>query len=73
MTTLRCLQDYDDGTCDGPVEYRDALPPSGERFPRCDRHWGARLVEDERIRRTYGTDSDVAPSWIDPSYAGERW
>ena len=71
MTELRCLQDYGDGTCDGPVERRDALSPTGVRHPRCDRHWGARIVEQERINREYG--GVVAPSTFDPSYAGETW
>jgi hypothetical protein len=75
MTDLRCLQDTDDGTCDGPVEYRMALSPSGENFPRCNRHWGARLVEQDRITRLYGhPDSDAGPpSNFDPGYAGESW
>ena len=74
--SLECLDwrpDSFKGECDGPVGYRDALSGTGKRFPRCDRHWGARLVEQDRIERTYGVTSDVAPSWIDESYAGETW
>lgn len=73
MTTERtqptCLQE--DHTCDGEIEYRMALSASGKSFPRCARHWGARLVEQDRIDRLYG--GDVAPADFDPGYAGERW
>lgn len=71
MNELRCLQDYGDKTCDGPVDFREALSPSGKHFPRCDRHWGARLVEQERINNEYG--GVIAPSTFDPGYAGESW
>lgn len=71
MTELRCLQDYGDRTCDGPVERRYALSPTGVRHPRCDRHWATRLVEQERINNEYG--GVIAPSTFDPGYAGETW
>ena len=69
---IECLDDRGENTCAGEVEYRYALSASGRSFPRCDRHWGKRLVEQERIDNDY-PDSDTAPSWFDPSYAGERW
>jgi hypothetical protein len=48
-----------------------ALSPSGENFPRCDYHWGTRLVEQDRINSLYG--GDLAPSTFDPADAGETW
>lgn len=74
MTTekLECLDDHGDGECKGAVEYRMSLSPSGKPFPRCDRHWEKRLDFQEKHNRDY-PDSPVAPSWFDPSYAGERW
>jgi hypothetical protein len=68
----RCLDEYKGG-CSGEVELRMPLSGTGVPFPRCDRHWDERLVEQDRINVTYGPSSDVAPGWIDESYAGERW
>lgn len=68
--TLACLNE--DADCKGEVEYRMALSSTGRSFPRCDHHWRLRLDEQERINRDY-PDSPVAPSWFDPSYAGESW
>lgn len=56
--------------CDGPVEFRMALSATGRSFPRCDHHWQLRLIEQERITRTY---PEQAPADFDPAYAGERW
>lgn len=69
--TLRCL-DQARGGCSGPVEWRDPLTATGRSFARCEKHWDARLDEQERILERY-PDSPVAPSWFDPAYAGERW
>ena len=69
---LECLDDYGDGECSGPVEYRMSVSPSGRSFPRCDRHWGKRLVEQQKINRDY-PDSPIPPAGFDPAYAGERW
>lgn len=69
---IECLNDYGDGTCRGPVEYRAPLSGTGRSFPRCDRHWGERLDAQEDINSRY-PDSPIAPSDFDPSYAGERW
>lgn len=66
---LECLDDYGDNECKGPVEYRCPLSPSGRAFPRCEHHWELRLDKEENMI----PDSDVAPAWLDPSYAGERW
>ena len=67
---LECL-DAHKSPCEGPVEYRMALSATGRNFPRCDKHWGERLDEQDRINRKYG--GVAAPSDFDPAYAGERW
>lgn len=71
---LVCLDDHDeDGRhCSGPVEYRMALSGTGRSFPRCEKHWGLRLEEQDRINERY-PDSPLPPSDFDPTYAGERW
>jgi hypothetical protein len=69
--TLECLDaGREDDPCEGAVEYRHALSGTGRSFPRCARHWEARLKEQDRINRTYPT---LAPSDFDPAYAGESW
>lgn len=67
---MECLDDYGEGTCSGPVEYRMALSATGRSFPRCEKHWAERLEEQDRINARY---PQHAPSDFDPSYAGERW
>lgn len=69
-TDLECLDDCGDGTCFGPVGYHAV--PGGNAFPRCDHHFAGRLDRYENSLERYA-DSDVAPSWFDPSYCGERW
>jgi len=69
MTEIATCVDGPDG-CAGTVEFRYPLSPSGRPFPRCDRHWEARLNEQERINVTYPT---LQPADFDPGYAGERW
>jgi hypothetical protein len=72
MTGLECLDGPDD--CNGVIEYRPSLSPSGKSFPRCDRHWLKRLDEDEAMTLRVGSwRSDVPPPWFDPLDAGERW
>jgi hypothetical protein len=62
------------GGCRGAVEYRYALSPTGVSYPRCDKHWSDRLDFEEETTRKYGHwNSDLAPSWFDPTAAGERW
>lgn len=60
------------GECEGAVELRDALSATGIPYKRCAKHWEARLRRQRELRRAY-PDSPSAPSWFDPSYAGERW
>lgn len=67
---LRCLDDYDEDTCRGPVEYRMALSGTGRSFPRCEKHWDLRLDEQDRINQKYPV---MQPADFDPGYAGERW
>ena len=69
--TLTCL-DEDDGVCEGAVEHRMALSSTGRSFPRCERHWQARLDRQEQISRDY-PDSPCPPGWFDPAAAGESW
>lgn len=66
---LQCMEGEEG--CDGPVEYRVALSPTGRSFPRCEKHWQKRLDRQAVIRRRYG--GDVAPADFDPTYAGETW
>jgi hypothetical protein len=56
---LECL-DGPEG-CQGNVEYRMPLSPSGRAFPRCDHHW------------SFSWRSDVPPAWFDATACGERW
>ena len=68
---LKCLNDYGNKTCEGDVELRDSLSPTGVWHPRCEHHWDERLVEQDRINALYG--GDTAPADFDPTYAGEVW
>lgn len=70
MERIECLDDYGEGTCSGEVEFRTPLSGTGKSFPRCDKHWEERVVEEGEIRRRYPT---LPPSDFDPAYAGERW
>lgn len=71
-TMLECLDDYGKGECSGRVEYRQALSATGRSFPRCEKHWDARLDEHERTQRDY-PDSPCPPAWFDEADAGEVW
>lgn len=69
---LECLDDHGENTCSGPVEYHSIDPGRTRAFPRCQKHWGERLNSRDNSIERY-ENSDVAPGWFDPSYAGERW
>jgi hypothetical protein len=58
--------------CEGSVDFRAPLSGTGRAYPRCDRHWSARLDTQARINRTY-PDSPTPPAWFDASAAGETW
>ena len=47
-------------------------PADWKSFPRCDFHQDQREQDRENSMERYA-DCDVAPSWFDPAYAGERW
>jgi len=66
---VKCL-DHHKGACEGAVEYRYALSPTGKSFPRCDLHWEIRLREQEEINTKYPS---LQPHDFDPMDAGERW
>lgn len=65
----RCLNESPD--CEGPVAYH--FTPDRDdfkSFPRCEHHAAIRLAQAMRNREY---QSDVPPSWFDPTYAGESW
>lgn len=65
-----CLN-YDQGNCSGPTRTRWSRSGLTQSV-KCD---GCQHDLDERlddVQRRY-PDSSVAPSWFDPTYAGESW
>lgn len=64
-----CL-DYSDD-CSGPVELW-TTGTSMRAWPRCTHHRDKRWDAYDKSIERYA-DSDVAPSWFDPTIAGERW
>ena len=70
---LNCVDDYaanGNRPCSGSVEYRAV--PGGSGVARCVAHFDARMGRYENSIERYA-NSDVAPSWFDPSACGERW
>lgn len=65
-----CINAADERGCEGKVELREALSGTGRRYPRCDKHWAARLVIQAEHNQRYPYHQ---PADFDPSYAGERW
>lgn len=64
---LTCLNE--NAECRGPVEMRWV----GEKaWPRCEKHGRDRLAQRERSIERYA-GSATAPSWFDPTAAGESW
>lgn len=49
-----CLDEWRGG-CEGEVEYRIPMSPTGKWYPRCEKHFNERLDTQERLSRTYGT------------------
>lgn len=73
MSEPRCLDRHQaDNPCAGEVEYRYALTSTSAQHPRCDHHWEQRLDFQDQHNRRY-PDSSIAPSWFDPTAAGETW
>ena len=72
MTTerLECIDNPNE--CRGTVAYHSVDPGRATAIPRCDRHWLQRLDRRENSIEKY-ENSDVPPSWFDPTYAGEQW
>lgn len=68
MEDMHCVNESPE--CSGEVDYREPLSGTGQSYPRCDHHWEVRLVEQDRIERTYPR---LQPADFDPSYAGEAW
>ena len=66
-----CME-FGSGDCAGEVGWHSLDPGMTKAFPRCDYHWGVRLDRRENSIEKYA-NSDVAPGWFDPSYAGEEW
>lgn len=72
MTNECMTADQPDATpCEGPVEQRWSRSGYTSTF-RCEGHEMAHQDVLDGIAQRY-PDSDVAPSWFDPTYAGERW
>jgi hypothetical protein len=69
MSNAECLDGYYGG-CEGTLEYRFALSGTGISYPRCDKHWGERVVRQQEIDQRYPYNE---PADFDPMYAGERW
>ena len=67
---MECLNESDD--CSGPVEMWHSGGASGRSWPRCTHHGEKRLYDREGSMEMYA-DSELAPSWFDPTIAGERW
>lgn len=67
---MDCLEASED--CDGPIALWYSGGLNGRSWPRCTFHGERRLERFENSMERYA-DSDVAPDWFDPSYAGERW
>ena len=65
-----CINDGDPDGCDGKVEYRMPLSDTNKPYPRCDKHWAARLILQAEHNRRYPVQQ---PADFDPLYAGERW
>jgi len=60
-----------DSTCEGEVN--EWASRSGiTTAVRCDHHQMQKEAKLDEIAQRY-PDSDVAPNWFDPTYAGERW
>jgi hypothetical protein len=72
MNDDMCIDFHEEDPCRGPIEYHSIDPGRTRAWPRCEKHWGQRLERREHSMERY-ENSDIAPSWFDPSAAGERW
>lgn len=64
-----CVDSHQEN-CRGTVEYRSV--PGGSPIARCVHHFGERMDRYENSIERYA-NSDLAPSWFDPTLCGERW
>ncbi len=69
-----CLDAHGDDVseCNGAVDYRPAMSPTGKWFPRCEKHYEARYETQRGIVSRYGgqmfydgPEDDYATSWQD--------
>lgn len=74
LTTEDCLDFYqgevEDDACEGAVEYRFAMSPTGISYPRCDKHHEARVDRQSQIVSRYGGLMDYT-GYSDFGYADE--
>ena len=42
-----------DSPCEGPVEFRIAMSPTGIQYPRCDKHYEQRRETQKGISERY--------------------
>lgn len=52
--TLECIDEMYDDECRGMVELRIPMSPSGISYPRCHKHYMARVAVQEQIVGRYG-------------------
>jgi hypothetical protein len=70
-----CLDFHNDhkGPCDdGPVMYHPSIAGTGTMIPRCEKHYQALLDWNDEYSQVM-PDSNIAPSWFDPTAIGEHW
>lgn len=67
---LECVQSFNEQGCRGGVQYRTPLSATGRSYPRCDRHWDARLQLEAELNQRY--PATPPPDWS-PLDAGEAW
>lgn len=51
---IECLDSYDGIGCEGEVEHRPPMSPTGRWFPRCEKHFEERFAKQEQTVRRYG-------------------
>ncbi len=67
---MRCLRENDQ--CRGEVSERASFAGTGTLIAECAAHLDRSIESNQRHREIY-PDSPNAPSWFDPTDAGERW
>lgn len=72
LTDRECIDGFGEGRllCAGPIEFREPLSGTGRRFPRCEKHWAARLEREDELNRRYPASP---PRDWSPLDAGESW